>query len=1053
MKKAHVLTVLAVFGLAAVTFAQGTVYWGSAGALLIAKTNATVTSTFVPGGGQPTGVGSVGVTAASSITQFYYELLVSQTASAAPATVADLASWFDTGLSAMNGMGSNGRIAMINPSSDAIASNWPAGTTENVVLVGWSANLGTNYANVLSVLQNPYIANPGISGNAYFGVSSMGTLAAGTGSAGITVFGSGVGQINASLSTGNPMQMDVIENGSPNIQVNGQLAVGTVVASVPAQVSISGGFPDGWIFYTLDGTIPSLSSQFYTEPFALTNTTTVQAICYSEDLSQSSEAPPVVVQMIPVYSLQVSAPGFTYCDCVDAAPILGYNGNAPSESAQSFIYGPYFSNSVVMLTANADDIYEDSEFGQSWTFDHWTGDAAGNQNPLSLTMDGPKNVQAVFTILGCNIGYSQRLDEASNFGLAVISGSTPGGGNVTYNGINVPPAVACWDCGTVSGYDCPTGCVATVVATASTNWTFLFWQGDPSNTNNPLTGPAGNYVATFGTVVVTNTVGRGSIVLSQPNPVPFGTTSASAVPNTGQYFIAWSGAANGTTSPTVVMVTNPTPTITALFLNLPQGKFSLAPVVIGDGSLTISPQQNYYSPGDTVTLTASGATFYGWTGDALGTNNPLVVTMNKSMVIQANFNQLAAVAVSISPQTQVVYAGSNAVVNANASGQQPLNYQWQDSEGFIAGATNATFNIIDAQPTNSDNYSVIVSNPFGSITSVVATVTVVFAPSIASQPSNQTVAAGTTLTMAVSANGTDPLDYQWQNSNGSIPGQTNSSLVLNPALTNYSDNYTVVISNPYGAVTSQVVTAFVYLPVGILTQPTSLVVPYSGPAKFGVAACGFPSPSSYQWTFNGTNLPNATSSTLEVNNVRLANCGNYQVQVGNGYSSTNSAIAALNISPSLITPFSGATTIWGRDATLTVGAYGSGQLTYQWYLNGVAIAGANLPSLYFSNIQLTNGGLYSVVVSSPYGSVTNVAEQVIVNPAGISLGFYPGLTINGVAGYSYMIQSSTDLADTNSWLTQTNLTLTSPVQLWIDTSVDASSPFNAKTFYKILPGQ
>ena len=94
-----------------------------------------------------------------------------------------------------------------------------------------------------------------------------------------------------------------------------------------------------------------------------------------------------------------------------------------------------------------------------------------------------------------------------------------------------------------------------------------------------------------------------------------------------------------------------------------------------------------------------------------------------------------------------------------------------------------------------------------------------------------------------------------------------------------------------------------------------------------------------------------------------------------------------------------------------------------------------------------------MVVSSPYGSVTNVAEQVIVNPAGVSLGFYPGLTLNGVAGYSYIIQSSTDLADTNGWLTQTNLTLTFPTQLWIDTSVDASSPFNSKVFYKILPGQ
>ncbi|MEI8045352.1 MAG: hypothetical protein WCL11_28335, partial [Verrucomicrobiota bacterium] len=68
-------------------------------------------------------------------------------------------------------------------------------------------------------------------------------------------------------------------------------------------------------------------------------------------------------------------------------------------------------------------------------------------------------------------------------------------------------------------------------------------------------------------------------------------------------------------------------------------------------------------------------------------------------------------------------------------------------------------------------------------------------------------------------------------------------------------------------------------------------------------------------------------------------------------------------------------------------------------------------------------------------------------------GFSPTLTIGGVAGYSYVIQSSTNLADTNAWVTLTNLTLTQPVELWVDTSVDASTPFYTKYYYRVLPGQ
>jgi len=838
--------------------------------------------------------------------------------------------------------------------------------------------------------------------------------------------------------------LQVLPPNAPSIQVNGGLAVETMQAIISAQITISGGFSDGFIFYTLDGTTPSLSSQFYAGSFTLTNTTTIRAICFNGDLSQFSEAPPVIVQVVPVYTLQLSWSGPEFFpDVVSAIPEIG-----------SFpIFGPYPSNSVVTLDADNNNA---AGWGQSWAFDHWAGDVTGNQNPLSLTITQSLNVRAVFRTTSCNLtdGEWGNFEDPVVSSIALVSATTLGGGSVTFNGLSdVNLAFYNGDGGWWDGWIYPTNCVATVEATASNGWAFLYWQGNPSSTNNPLIGQPANYVATFGTIVATNAVGAGLVVFGQQNPLPFGINTASAIPAAGQYFITWSGAASGTTDPTIFSVTNATPTVTALFAALPAGKFSLAPVVIGNGSVTVSPQQNYYNAGDIVTLSASGSNFYGWTGDILGTNNPLVVTMNSSKVIQANFIELPTVTVNVSPQTQIVYAGSNAVINANASGQPPLNYQWQNGQGTISGQTNATFAIINAQATDSGNYFVVVSNSSGSVTSAVATITVVFPPLISSQPTNQVVAAGSSLAFAVQASGTTPLAYRWLNSEGTIAGATNSTLILNPAFTNYTDNYAVVVSNPYGTATSEVATAFVYLPVGILSQPASEIVPFSGSATFAVTSFSFPAPTLYQWIFNGTNLPGATSNTLTINNVRLPNTGAYRVQVGNGYSFTNSYIAALDISPSIVNAFSGETAIWGTSATISVGAVGNGTLTYQWYFNGVPIEGATLPSLNFSSIQFTNGGLYSVVVSSQYGSVTNIAEQVVVNPAGISLGFYPGLTISGVAGYSYIIQSSTNLANTNSWVTKTNLTLTLPMQLWIDTNVDASSPFNTKTFYQVLPGQ
>ena len=541
--------------------------------------------------------------------------------------------------------------------------------------------------------------------------------------------------------TSQPAILQVLPFGAPSILINDQLAVGTVAAVGSAQITISGGFTNGFIFYTLDGTTPTTSSPFYTGPVALTNSAIVQAMGLSADFSQTAFAPAVTVRIIPVYDLQTSVVG------------SGTISVGPTN-------GPYASNTVVVLAANA---------AANWAFDHWTGDVTGSQNPVSLTMSGPHSVQAVFV----PTAYP-------------LTTTTPGGGSVTVNGQVISPATFY-----------PVGSVVTVSATASTGWSFLGWQGDASGTNNPLSvtmKEANSIQAIFGTVVGTNTAGGGGIVLSQRNPIPCGTVlTASAVPDAGTYLVTWSGAASGTSTPTTIAVTSANPTVSALFTTLPGGKYSLAVVVMGNGSVAISPQQNYYSAGNSVTLSASttnaGTSFYGWTEAASGTNNPLVVVISSNTIVQANFGALPTV--NISPQNLTVLAGSNAVLNANAAGLPPLSYQWQESQGAIAGATNASYTIFDAQATNSDNYSVIVSNPYGSTTSGVATVTVVFPPSITQEPQSWTVAAGTVLNLSVSASGTAPLSYQWLDSSGQIAAATNATFTLNPAQTNNADSYFV----------------------------------------------------------------------------------------------------------------------------------------------------------------------------------------------------------------------------------------------------------------------
>ena len=71
--------------------------------------------------------------------------------------------------------------------------------------------------------------------------------------------------------------------------------------------------------------------------------------------------------------------------------------------------------------------------------------------------------------------------------------------------------------------------------------------------------------------------------------------------------------------------------------------------------------------------------------------------------------------ITAQPQPQTVYADSNASFSVTAAGKY-LTYQWKKDSSNLTGETNATLNITDANDTQHDgNYSVVVSNDFGSV--------------------------------------------------------------------------------------------------------------------------------------------------------------------------------------------------------------------------------------------------------------------------------------------------------------------------------------------------
>lgn len=69
------------------------------------------------------------------------------------------------------------------------------------------------------------------------------------------------------------------------------------------------------------------------------------------------------------------------------------------------------------------------------------------------------------------------------------------------------------------------------------------------------------------------------------------------------------------------------------------------------------------------------------------------------------------------PQDVSVYPESDAIFSVAATGAGPLTYQWLFNGGIIPGATNNSYTRQHVQPEEVGNYSVVVSNTMGSVTS------------------------------------------------------------------------------------------------------------------------------------------------------------------------------------------------------------------------------------------------------------------------------------------------------------------------------------------------
>ncbi len=345
--------------------------------------------------------------------------------------------------------------------------------------------------------------------------------------------------------------------------------------------------------------------------------------------------------------------------------------------------------------------------------------------------------------------------------------------------------------------------------------------------------------------------------------------------------------------------------------------------------------------------------------------------------------------------------------NTTLSASGNPSYKWYKDGSLIVGANNQTLTTTNAGgvPSPAGSYTVT-STDTGGCTSAYSAAAVVTIPAAPAQPTitplgNTTFCSGNSLQLSSSTATT----YQWYKDGAIIAGETGKTTWVTQ-----SGNYTVVTTNNLGCVS--VASAPMAITVNVTPAPDAPVLTSTPQYCIGQVVLTSTAASAYQWLLNGSVIPSANSQTYIAQQT-----GDYSVVLTGpqGCISAPSAVthAFVNVTPTPIIQTSGTPQLCGGSSVqLNCAASPNGSVggysTYQWYLDGNIINGAN-------NLSYTTStpGNYTVVTTIGTGCLSAPSAAIVV--ANVAPPAIPTITANPApcSGIPTVLNSSS--AINNQW--------------------------------------
>lgn len=306
-------------------------------------------------------------------------------------------------------------------------------------------------------------------------------------------------------------------------------------------------------------------------------------------------------------------------------------------------------------------------------------------------------------------------------------------------------------------------------------------------------------------------------------------------------------------------------------------------------------------------------------------------------------------AIATQPIDRVASAGETVTFGVDATGTEPLAYQWRFNATPLAGQTQRTLVLSNVAPAHNGLYSVVVTDGAGAITSRNASLDVSPTPRQLRFADQSVATAGeidlpvellalgdenavgfslafepaclefVRATLGAGAAGGSLLCNASETADGrvgvavirgqgerfgagsavvalvrlralQVSGPTPVRFIQHPTTVEVAD----VWGNPRPVTTTDGVVNVLSTGPTITGHPVDATIPIFGNAQFGVTATGS-QPLTYQWQFNDTNLSGQTQPILSLPDLRPSQSGHYRVIVANAVAAATSQVATLTV--------------------------------------------------------------------------------------------------------------------------------------------------------------